>query len=109
MSTAPPAASTADPVAVARRIRELAHELGFQHFGISGVDLGQDEEHLRDWLQRGLYGTMQWMAAHGDKRSRPQELIPGTLRVGWPTKCDPALQSVSSSSRGKNPRSASTV
>ena len=41
----------------------------------------QDEEHLRDWLQRGLYGTMQWMAAHGDKRSRPQELIPGTLRV----------------------------
>ena len=81
MSTAPPAASTADPVAVARRIRELAHELGFQHFGISGVDLGQDEEHLRDWLQRGLYGTMQWMAAHGDKRSRPQELIPGTLRV----------------------------
>ena len=68
-------------MAVARRIRELAHELGFQHFGISGVDLGQDEEHLRDWLQRGLYGTMQWMAAHGDKRSRPQELIPGTLRV----------------------------
>ena len=81
MSTAPPAASTADPATVARRIRELAHELGFQHFGISGVDLGQDEEHLRDWLQRGLYGTMQWMAAHGDKRSRPQELIPGTLRV----------------------------
>ncbi|MCI1710160.1 MAG: hypothetical protein LKM39_07245 [Chiayiivirga sp.] len=46
-----PAASTADPVAVARRIRELAAgNLGFQHFGISGVDAGPDEAHLRDWL-----------------------------------------------------------
>src|SRR3546814_18955970 len=24
---------------------------------------------------------MEWMARHGDKRSRPAELIPGTLRV----------------------------
>src|SRR3546814_17933086 len=24
---------------------------------------------------------MEWMARHGDKRSRPVELIPGTLRV----------------------------
>jgi epoxyqueuosine reductase len=86
MSVAAPAppslpAAQADLVAVARRLRELAAELGFQRFGISGVELGDDEAYLRDWLARGLYGTMEWMAAHGDKRSRPQELIPGTLRV----------------------------
>jgi epoxyqueuosine reductase len=76
-----PVADRADLVAVARRLRELAADLGFQRFGISGIDLGEDEARLRDWLARGLYGTMEWMAAHGDKRSRPQELIPGTLRV----------------------------
>ncbi|AKC85700.1 tRNA epoxyqueuosine(34) reductase QueG [Pseudoxanthomonas suwonensis] len=83
MSRALPAAVPvpADPAAVARRVRELARELGFQRCGITGIELGEDEAHLRDWLARGLYGTMDWMAAHGDKRSRPQDLIPGTLRV----------------------------
>ena len=74
-------AAHADPLAVARRVRELARELGFQRCGISGVELGEDEAYLRDWLQQGLYGTMEWMARHGDRRSRPQELVPGTLRV----------------------------
>ena len=70
-----------DPAAFARKVRLLSRELGFQRCGISGIELGADEEHLRDWLAQGLYGSMEWMARHGDKRSRPQELIPGTLRV----------------------------
>ncbi|KAF1699029.1 tRNA epoxyqueuosine(34) reductase QueG [Pseudoxanthomonas jiangsuensis] len=71
----------ADPLAMATRVRALAREFGFQRCGIAGIELGEDEDHLRDWLAQGLYGTMAWMAQHGDKRSRPQELIPGTLRV----------------------------
>ncbi|UYK86396.1 tRNA epoxyqueuosine(34) reductase QueG [Xanthomonas sacchari] len=71
----------ADPHAAAARIRALARTFGFQRCGIAGIELQQDEAHLRDWLQQGLYGTMHWMAQHGDKRSRPAELIPGTLRV----------------------------
>ncbi|WP_147651335.1 tRNA epoxyqueuosine(34) reductase QueG [Vulcaniibacterium gelatinicum] len=70
-----------DPDALAARIRRLAHELGFQRVGIAGVELGEDEAHLRDWLAQGLYGSMEWMARHGEKRSRPAELIPGTVRV----------------------------
>jgi len=81
MSVAAPAAAPLDPAAVAARVRELARELGFRRCGISGVDLAEDEVHLRDWLARGLHGTMDWMAAHGDRRARPAELIPGTLRV----------------------------
>src|SRR5690606_31498824 len=77
-SDAPPAA---DYSALARRIGELAREFGFQRCGISGIELGDDEAHLRDWLAQGLYGSMKWMARHGDARSRPAELIPGTLRV----------------------------
>ncbi|MDQ3205986.1 MAG: tRNA epoxyqueuosine(34) reductase QueG [Pseudomonadota bacterium] len=59
----------------------MSREAGFQHFGISGVELGQDEAHLRDWLSQGLHGSMEWMARHGDKRARPELLIPGTVRV----------------------------
>jgi epoxyqueuosine reductase len=70
-----------DPVQLAARIRTIAVELGFQRFGIAGVDLDADEGHLRDWLARGLHGSMDWMARHGDKRSRPAELVPGTVRV----------------------------
>ncbi|KGQ19967.1 Epoxyqueuosine (oQ) reductase QueG [Lysobacter dokdonensis DS-58] len=66
---------------LAGQIRALARDLGFQRVGIAGVDLDQDEGHLRDWLAQGLYGSMDWMARHGDKRSRPGELVPGTVRV----------------------------
>jgi epoxyqueuosine reductase len=70
-----------DHAELALRIRTLARESGFQRCGIAGIELGADEEYLRDWLANGLYGSMDWMARHGDKRSRPAELIPGTLRV----------------------------
>ena len=70
-----------DYLALAARIKALALEAGFARCGISGIELGADEAHLRDWLAQGLYGSMEWMARHGDKRARPAELIPGTLRV----------------------------
>jgi epoxyqueuosine reductase len=76
-----PTKSSIDHAALALRIKDLARASGFQRCGISGIDLGDDEAHLRDWLANGLYGSMQWMARHGDKRSRPDELVPGTLRV----------------------------
>jgi epoxyqueuosine reductase len=72
---------TLDAAALASRIKAMARDAGFQRCGISGVELGEDETHLRDWLARGLHGSMDWMARHGDKRARPGELVPGTLRV----------------------------
>lgn len=78
METAP---ARPDYVLLAQRIKRLSRELGFQRCGISDIDLGNDEAYLREWLANGLYGSMDWMARHGDKRSRPDELIPGTLRV----------------------------
>ncbi|MGY1529512.1 tRNA epoxyqueuosine(34) reductase QueG [Luteimonas sp. A649] len=74
-------ANPPDPTALAARIRALVREAGFQRCGITGIDLGDDEGHLRDWLARGFHGSMDWMARHGDKRSRPQELVPGTISV----------------------------
>jgi epoxyqueuosine reductase len=67
--------------ALADNIKHWSAELGFQQAGIADVDLAQDETHLRDWLAKGQHGRMEYMARHGDKRSRPAELQPGTMRV----------------------------
>jgi epoxyqueuosine reductase len=70
-----------DPQELKRRLQAWGRELGFQRLGVSGIDLAEDEAQLRDWLAKGQHGDMDWMARHGDLRSRPAELRPGTLRV----------------------------
>jgi epoxyqueuosine reductase len=70
-----------DLAELASGIKRWSRELGFAQAGIAGVELGEDEAQLRDWLAQGLHGEMEYMARHGDKRSRPAELLPGTLRV----------------------------
>lgn len=67
--------------ALAQSIKDWGRELGFQQVGIADVELSEHEAHLKRWLAAGYQGEMDYMAAHGDKRSRPAELVPGTLRV----------------------------
>ncbi|WP_373508457.1 tRNA epoxyqueuosine(34) reductase QueG [Thiocapsa sp.] len=66
---------------LAIRLKAWGRELGFQQVGITDTDLGAAETHLRDWLAEGRHGTMAYMARHGLKRSRPADLVPGTIRV----------------------------
>lgn len=66
---------------LAEHIRSWARDLGFQQAGISRVELPEDERHLLDWLQQQRHGEMHYMQRHGTHRSRPAELVPGTLRV----------------------------
>ncbi|CAM5477154.1 tRNA epoxyqueuosine(34) reductase QueG [Rhodanobacter lindaniclasticus] len=70
-----------DYATLARDIKRWAIELGFADAGISGTDLGEDEQHLQRWLDHGHHGEMEYMARHGSKRSRPAELEPGTQRI----------------------------
>jgi epoxyqueuosine reductase len=70
-----------DPAALAAQIKHWGEELGFQQVGIAGVALAADEGHLQEWVARGWHGDMQYMASHGTRRSRPADLVPGTLRV----------------------------
>jgi len=62
-------------------IRGWGEALGFQALGFTGIDLSQHRDYLDKWLQAGYHGEMAWMARHGDKRSRPDALIPGTCTV----------------------------
>ncbi len=49
--------------------------------GIADCELGAAETGLLDWLAKGFHGEMDYMATHGVKRSRPAELVPGTVRI----------------------------
>jgi epoxyqueuosine reductase len=71
----------AAPRALRTAIDTAARALGFDAIGVTGLDLGPDERHLETWLELGRHGEMHYMARHGRKRSRPAELLPGTLRV----------------------------
>ena len=73
--------SPLDLATLAASIKEWARELGFQQAGICEPQLDEQEAHLQRWLDAGYHGEMDYMAAHGNKRSRPAELVPGTLRV----------------------------
>ena len=63
------------------QIQGWGRELGFSQIGVSGVDLSDAEPGLLAWLAQGFHGDMSYMASHGLKRARPDELVPGTLSV----------------------------
>ena len=64
-----------------KSIDDWALELGFQQVGVSDIDLSLAGDRLREWLAESMHGEMTWMARHGTKRYRPDELVPGTVRV----------------------------
>ncbi|MCG7577684.1 MULTISPECIES: tRNA epoxyqueuosine(34) reductase QueG [unclassified Halomonas] len=66
---------------LAEQIKQWGRELGFQQVGIADTDLAAHEAHLNRWLESGYHGEMAFMAKHGTKRTRPEELEPGTQRV----------------------------
>jgi epoxyqueuosine reductase len=100
---------------------EWAAALGFSQIGVADVDLSAAEPGLAQWLSNGFHGAMDYMAAHGMKRARPAELVPGTVRVvtarmdylprhrpdgwqaiEWQRLADPARASVSIYARGRD-------
>ena len=78
------------------RLDDYARELGLSAVGVADIVLTGDEQALQAWLAAGMHGEMDYMSRHGAKRSRPAELLPGTLRVisvridYWPGEAQPA-------------------
>jgi len=70
-----------DLAQLAQQIKQWGHELGFAAVGIADGDLSVAEAGLQAWLDQGFHGEMDYMATHGVKRSRPAELLPGTVRI----------------------------
>jgi epoxyqueuosine reductase len=70
-----------DPEALAIAIKAWGRELGFADVRIADADLSASEPGFEAWLAQGFHGQMDYMAAHGSKRTRPAELVPGTRRI----------------------------
>ena len=79
-----------DADALGLSIRGWAQELGFSAVAYcealprgdaADAAARETERRLRDWLDRGYHGTMEYMARHGMRRARPTELVPGTVTV----------------------------
>ncbi|MCM3565615.1 tRNA epoxyqueuosine(34) reductase QueG [Hydrogenophaga intermedia] len=70
-----------DAAQLVSQLRAWGRQLGFSQIGVAGVDLSAAEPGLMAWLSAGCHGEMAYMAAHGLKRARPAELVPGTLSV----------------------------
>src|ERR1700685_266578 len=89
-ASAPPPVAGLDPKTLSLSLRRWAEELGFTGLGVTNIELSADEAYFLDWLRAGFNGEMRYMSRHGSKRSRPAELLPGTVsgitgRMGyWP-------------------------
>ena len=70
-----------DQSELSKHIKLWGIELGFQQVGITTTELVEDEAYLLNWLKKGRHGEMSYMKRHGMKRSRPRDLVPGTISV----------------------------
>lgn len=66
---------------LAELIKQWGRDLGFAHIGITDVQTGEHSHHLKKWLANEFHGEMAYMATHGEKRSHPEQLVPGTQRL----------------------------
>jgi epoxyqueuosine reductase len=77
---------------------EGSRALGFSKLGVASIQIPEDEQHLLRWLEAGFHGEMDYMRRHGTLRSRPADLVPGTVRVisvrmdYWPAEARAATQ-----------------
>ncbi|MCW8887639.1 MAG: tRNA epoxyqueuosine(34) reductase QueG [Gammaproteobacteria bacterium] len=62
-------------------VKTIGRSLGFQDIGIASINLEKAQQHLQQWLDEGRHGEMSYMANHGSKRWRPEELVEQTRSV----------------------------
>ena len=79
--TLPPQNAMQDLHRLTADIKRWGIELGFSQVGIADTDLSLAEPQHAAWIEKGFHGAMDYMAKHGSKRTRPEELVPGTIRV----------------------------
>jgi epoxyqueuosine reductase len=100
------APSAAELLTLKSALAGLARARGFDALGVSDLDLERDAAYLDGWLKHGKHGEMEYMARHGTRRTRPEELVPGTLRVlsarmnYWPADARDAAQALGDESGG---------
>jgi epoxyqueuosine reductase len=63
------------------RVKQRAHELGFELVGIAAAGPADDFARLREWLDRDLAGDMGYMHKHAEARRHPASILPDVHSV----------------------------
>ena len=62
-------------------IRRLGEAHGFDRCAIARIEELPATVRLREWLHRGMQGSMQWMARTADRRCDPKLVVAGAKSV----------------------------
>jgi epoxyqueuosine reductase len=62
-------------------IRSLAQEKGFALCGVAPADPSSYEAAVREWIDAGKHGEMDWLAENLDKRLDPSQLLAGARAI----------------------------
>ena len=65
----------------ANEIEQKARDFGFDLCGVAAADTYPELGFLREWLDRGYAGTMDWMARSAERRSDVRHVVPGARSV----------------------------
>lgn len=64
------------------RVKELAHECGFELAGIAAAEHSPDFDRFQSWLDRGMAGEMNYLAdRRAGVRSNPKLLLPSARSI----------------------------
>jgi epoxyqueuosine reductase len=67
--------------ALAGAIKQRARELGFDLVGIAAAEPSRYRDYLRQWLDDGQAGTMDYLTRRFEERTDPATYLPGALSV----------------------------
>ncbi len=71
-----------EKTALTKSLREKALEIGFDLVGIVDPEpLAVERERLKEWIERGFHGEMEWIARNPEKRSDPKLMFPEVKSV----------------------------
>lgn len=76
MGTGNNAVVQTDPAAARKAIAAWARELGFDAFGVAGVEAPLRREYYLQWIAEGRHGGMAWMERNNERRLDPGKNLP---------------------------------
>jgi epoxyqueuosine reductase len=62
-------------------VKDQARRLGFDLCGIAPAEAFPELSYLREWLDRGYAGEMDWMTRSADRRADVRRVVPGARSV----------------------------
>lgn len=57
-------------------LQNKAKELGFHSLGVVNIPIKLRKRYYKEWIERGMHGSMKWMERNNDRRLNPENLIP---------------------------------